>query len=312
MVNLPRFLCSFAIAAYLSTGAASAQFTVVVDQSNLTSNGNVVVSFSPFAGQIFTVGVTGRLEGIEVAPVAGTSVPTDIVELRVYDDNSMGQFRGMTSIPAVGFTPGAGVVPPPLSPTTIGVGYFDLSGEGIHINAGDQIYLQFRLEVDGNNIRLGTSSDVYAGGTATSGGVPVPGRDLAFKSFVVPCTSCVCGSAVFRNAGTNPASYSSELPILGGSFNATVDVASTGHAAALLFGFSSPTTLPLPGGQTLLAFGPAEILGLPVVVGSPANFELPIPNDVSLCGFAFSTQAAHFGGVTPFALSNALDLTLGV
>ena len=45
---------------------------------------------------------------------------------------------------------------------------------------------------------------------------------------------------------------------------------------------------------------------------SPANFELPIPNDVSLCGFALSTQAAHFGGVTPFALSNALDVTLGV
>ena len=38
---------------------------------------------------------------------------------------------------------------------------------------------------------------------------------------------------------------------------------------------------------------------------------LAIPNDSSLSGVEVYTQAAHFGGVVPFALGNALDLVLG-
>jgi len=45
--------------------------------------------------------------------------------------------------------------------------------------------------------------------------------------------------------------------------------------------------------------------------GPTARFYVPIPDDAALVGFELSTQALHFGGVLPFALSNALDLFLG-
>jgi hypothetical protein len=33
---------------------------------------------------------------------------------------------------------------------------------------------------------------------------------------------------------------------------------------------------------------------------------------MSLCGFAGSSQALHFGAVVPFALSNAQDVVIGL
>ena len=42
-----------------------------------------------------------------------------------------------------------------------------------------------------------------------------------------------------------------------------------------------------------------------------ANWTETIPNNPALVGTTYYTQALHYLGVTPFALSNAQDLTVG-
>ncbi|MEW6071342.1 MAG: choice-of-anchor J domain-containing protein [Planctomycetota bacterium] len=123
-------------------------------------------------------------------------------------------------------------------------------------------------------------------------------------------------SATSRNAGTNPASHTAvTLPVLGATYTATVDLGgTTGHNLAWLVGYSTPITLPLGGGQTLLAnvADPnGELLLQPFLAGPVATYNLPVPVDVAFAGVAASTQALHIGGVQPWALSNAQDLVLG-
>lgn len=124
----------------------------------------------------------------------------------------------------------------------------------------------------------------------------------------------VPATAVPRNAG-NPASLSAvSPPILGANFVSTVDLTTTGHSMALLFGFDSPVTVALGGGQVLLAFdlgGNGELLGAGAQPGPNALFVLPVPNNTALCNLSISTQAIHFGGVVPYALSSALDVVIG-
>lgn len=128
---------------------------------------------------------------------------------------------------------------------------------------------------------------------------------------------CDGGAVTTRNAGTNPASYAAVPPLFGGLWTATVDLTTTGHSFAALVAFDSPFTLTLGGGQTLLCLdlgGNGELFsggGLGPMAGPSAGFSLTMPNDLSFCNLSFCSQAIHFGGVVPFALSNALDLTLG-
>jgi len=118
-----------------------------------------------------------------------------------------------------------------------------------------------------------------------------------------------------RNGGTNPASLNSTGgPILGTTLAVSVDLTTTGHDFALLFGFDAPFDFTLGGGQTLLCldlFGSGEILGQTTQPGPTALFSIPIPNNPSLCGFSFCMQSIQFGGAVPFALSDALDATIG-
>jgi len=123
-------------------------------------------------------------------------------------------------------------------------------------------------------------------------------------------------SATFRNAGSNPASYvATTLPVLGTTFSCTVDLAgTTGHSAAWLAGFATPFTATLGGGQVLLvntADPNGELLLQPIRTGPVASYNMAVPNDPVLAGFAAATQALHVGGVAPWALSNAQDLVLG-
>ena len=41
------------------------------------------------------------------------------------------------------------------------------------------------------------------------------------------------------------------------------------------------------------------------------EFDTSVPNDPTLLGLRLYTQALHAGTVVPFALSNAIDLTVG-
>lgn len=117
-----------------------------------------------------------------------------------------------------------------------------------------------------------------------------------------------------RSAPGNADSYRATRPVLGGTLHATVKVAdTTGHLSAALFGFDTPLDVALAGGQHLLCFdgGGGELLQLAPRFGPVATFDIAVPNDPSLMGERYFTQALHYGGVVPFALSNAQDLYLG-
>ena len=128
---------------------------------------------------------------------------------------------------------------------------------------------------------------------------------------------CLPATVASRNAGANPVSYSAAPLVFGGSFNATVDLSTTGHDFAFLLGFDTAVDVALGGGQRLLCLdlgGSGEVFsgaGLGPVPGPSANFSAPIPNDLAFCNFTFCSQAVHIGGVAPFALSNAQDVTVG-
>jgi len=121
-------------------------------------------------------------------------------------------------------------------------------------------------------------------------------------------------TARFRNAGSNPESYSTSLPVLGRPLTGRVDLeGTTGHNLAWLVGFADPRTLTLGGGQVLLVdfTHPAgELLNLVPLPGPTATFSLDVPSDLAFLGLTLSTQSLQIGGPVPFALSNAFDLTL--
>lgn len=124
------------------------------------------------------------------------------------------------------------------------------------------------------------------------------------------------GPAVaFRNAGTNPDSYRASPASIGGTLELTIDLATTGHSLGLVIGFDSPFQFTLAGGQTLLCLdllgSGGELINTGFFPGPLVQLSLPVPNDPGLVGFEVSTQAMHAFGVTPFALSNAQDLTIG-
>jgi len=121
---------------------------------------------------------------------------------------------------------------------------------------------------------------------------------------------CPPASASFRNEDPNPASYTCNAPVLGGTFSAMVDLTTTGHAFAKLFVRTSAIDVTLPGGQHILCGG-ASLGSTPSAPGPLAHFSIPVPNDSALCGLSVHTQALHSGGVVPFSLSNAQDLVFG-
>ena len=127
----------------------------------------------------------------------------------------------------------------------------------------------------------------------------------------------VLAAVVFRNAGSNQASYAAAAFEIGGTFAATVDNALAGQLTSLLFAFDTPVSLTLGGGQTLLCldFGSGELftgsnLAPTSSAGGVDSYLLPVPALPSLVGFVFSSQAIQFG-TPPFELSNAQDFTIG-
>ena len=101
------------------------------------------------------------------------------------------------------------------------------------------------------------------------------------------------------------------MPVLGSTIELAVDLSTTGYAFAQVFAFMDPVMISLGGGQVLLVGG--QPFGQsPVIEGTPvARFNLDIPSDPMMAGLTFYTQAVHVGGVQPYALSNAVDLTIG-
>ncbi len=163
-----------------------------------------------------------------------------------------------------------------------------------------------RMSVSASNF----GSNTYAAGRAIFNGSPVTDTDLWFRlGRTNSCASTRAAASPF-NVAPNPFSYTAGPPVVGEPWLGVVDVGSTGHSFAQIFAFASPATLPLAGGQVVLGGG-AILFRLPITAGPLALFQSTIPNDCSLVGRIAYTQAVHFLGTTPFALSNAQDLRVG-
>jgi hypothetical protein len=121
-------------------------------------------------------------------------------------------------------------------------------------------------------------------------------------------------AAVFRNAGSNPASFTCDAPVLGQPWQASVDLTTTGSNFAFILARRGPFNFQLMTGQILLVdlASSNELLNLPAQAGPIAIFNSMIPSDMAFCGFTASLQAVHFGGASTFFLSNAMDLTAGL
>ncbi|TAJ04395.1 MAG: hypothetical protein EPO68_16975 [Planctomycetota bacterium] len=116
--------------------------------------------------------------------------------------------------------------------------------------------------------------------------------------------------ATTRNVAPNPLSYTASAPILGQAWSGNVDLALTGHSFAQIFASFAAAQLPLASGQVLLINPPFFEL-TPPLPGPLATFSTALPGDPALAGIFLATQALHSGGAPSFALSNAVDLTLG-
>jgi hypothetical protein len=180
-----------------------------VDQSQLLSSGDYVVSAQQVVGQSFVAGQTGTLAGIEVGTDACNGVdPQASMTLTVL---SNGMSLGTSSIGATAI-PVGGCGSNPLSATMVGPGFFDLGAQCIPVTAGQSLTFQLTIVsptvprcntttglctsgVAGNPCfqdsdcgyapRVGLQgTNAYANGTAFVNGTAQPMFDLSFKTFV--------------------------------------------------------------------------------------------------------------------------------
>lgn len=125
-----------------------------------------------------------------------------------------------------------------------------------------------------------------------------------------PLVCATTATAVVRNAGSNPESYSATAPVLGGTL--TLSVADFTYNNAVVFGYTAPANINLTGGRVILMdTSSVRLLRQPIAL-PVGQVDLPVPPDVGLCGLEIATQVVLFGGVHPFGLTNAVDLTLGI
>ena len=117
-------------------------------------------------------------------------------------------------------------------------------------------------------------------------------------------------TAVNRNAGTNPDVLTVEPPRVGQMQR--YEVTTTPHEFAVVFAYSGAGQSTLKNGQTLLVDpGSLKLFQLPILTGPQASLTVEVPMELQFCNVQATVQALLFGNVTPFSLSNAVDLTSG-
>lgn len=159
---------------------------IVVDQFQLDgSEQNFGIHSDSTSGQSFTMGVSGRIDALELTLDARGSVADLLVSLI---DMSGGDFLAAPELATVSLG-GAGLGPfsSPLDLGTVTATLIDFSSFDVQVAAGD--VLGFKLASDvilPEAFVIGVSlSNPYADGVFFSNGaVTVPDRDAAFKVFV--------------------------------------------------------------------------------------------------------------------------------
>ena len=99
--------------------------------------------------------------------------------------------------------------------------------------------------------------------------------------------------------------------VLGGTFGASVSGCAPGNIGALLVAYFTPLTASSPWGEVLVNITDpsGELLGMPLSLGTPAVFSMPIPHQPLYPGLVVFTQAASFGG--SICLHCAYECTVG-
>jgi len=181
-----------------------------VDQAQLLSDGDYVVSAQQVVGQSFVVGRSGVLTGIEVGMGSCNGVDSSAsVQLTV---RSNGSTVGTSRISATTISACSSLTFP-LASGTVGPGFFDLTGQCVLVTAGDTLTFQLTIVSSSSatcdsSMRVCTSGlvgsrcmsdqdceyapragvesgmDAYTGGTSIVNGNAQSGEDLSFKTFV--------------------------------------------------------------------------------------------------------------------------------
>ncbi len=214
-----------------------------------------------------------------------------------------------------GFHAGHGVV---ASGTVVAIDAGVFGGNGSHA-----VHLQPACGgacPDGDGGHGVVSSALYELRSGVAGGFPSSWQDQSGSW----CCSGSSGSAAIvgvretlalaaattRTGPGNVDTYTGGSPRLGAPWLGAVDVGSTGHTLAQMRFQSTPVSLPLPRGGTLLVAG-ALLAKSPLLSGPVAAYAVEIPADPALAGRTVTSQAVQLGGGLPFVLTNALDLTIG-
>jgi hypothetical protein len=195
----------------------------VIDQSNPISDGGLDVAGFQIVGQTFTVGTAGQLAGIELTFALNLTAPNVPIFLDLYDASN--QLIGTLSTTTAGFLFDG--IPPSLAGADVGSGYFDLRGLNVQIAVSDQMsfvvrHSQISVCNQGTGqcspsyvpvnfcssdqecdpvITIGSTADVYGGGSVIVNGVPITTDDLAFRTFV--CDQSPCDAPPSANQGRN-------------------------------------------------------------------------------------------------------------
>ena len=193
------FMTTIAVAVVLAPQVASAQ--AVVDQSNLGGDINWAIHIGSDAGQVFTVGIPGRLEGLELA-LGRCASPTDPLILEIL--TTSGGVPQPSPVLASVTIPDASIplLPPPtdLVLGSITGTYVDLTGVGPTVQSGVQY--AYRLSTAGGTCYAvrGDTVAYYLGGQRFTFWT-LQTSDLVFKTFnqaIVPVpTSSPLGLALF-------------------------------------------------------------------------------------------------------------------
>jgi hypothetical protein len=116
-------------------------------------------------------------------------------------------------------------------------------------------------------------------------------------------------AAVVRNDGINLPVYTATPPVMGAVMN--MSIVDPTHTSALVIAHTGSFVKLLPSGYVwLVDYNLPRLFRLPMAL-PPGSININVPMDLGLCGLTAYTQAVLLGG-SGFALSNAIDLTIGI
>jgi hypothetical protein len=122
------------------------------------------------------------------------------------------------------------------------------------------------------------------------------------------CATTATASA--WNVGSNPFLLTASPPIVGDDL--TIDLDMQPGSLAFVMCYARKASLPYPGGQMLLVDLSSTQYFTALFFGGPAaQMRRRVPHDVNLCGATSTIQAVVMEPEQPFALTNAVDLTVG-